>query len=513
LDNLLASLRLEPDQPSTLTEISLVYGKMNEYDKAISLLNHALRARSWISSKAKARVLRRKGAILIDMKQLGQAQECLAESLRYEPGNKIALEELHYIGELRTGDIFPRPITTLRVKGIEKRCDHCGKIFVENQINKFYVMNIGGNLVFACPDCANLDKYKNAVFVHPDYAVEYYNQGIYCVKNKCWEDAIQAFENAIVVDPQYAEAYIKIGSVYNEIEKHEKAIEAFTKALEIEPDSADSFCGLGDAYNGLKERKRAIQCYKQAIENNEDHAEAYYSLGVIYATMKQLDLAIDACNQAIKIDPYYTDAYCILAVVFAALDRLQKSADVLKELSRIDLYNPFAILPKRHSSKKYHLSMRVKYETFAVLSQKAQKDNKSIAEVIDNLVRDSIRVCTQTRGISDMVNNISGCNDTVMRNDNATNNATNNTTNHDDNTTNHDDSITNRITNTQSRILEEILNEPKITSKELAKIIGVHTVSIKKNLAILKQQGLIKRIGNNRSGYWKIIKNDLSNIH
>ena len=237
-----------------------------------------------------------------------------------------------------------------------------------------------------------------------------------------------------------------------------------------------------------------------AISEKQDKFESLiYSDQKIYEAVKNL-----FCDNKIELILYKNVKYKYGAEYRVEVARLN---DIYQSMVQV------VILPKRHSSKKYHLSMRVKYETFAVLSQKAQKDNKSIAEVIDNLVRDSIRVCTQTRGISDMVNNISGCNDTVMRNDNATNNATNNTTNHDDNTTNHDDSITNRITNTQSRILEEILNEPKITSKELAKIIGVHTVSIKKNLAILKQQGLIKRIGNNRSGYWKIIKNDLSNIH
>lgn len=45
----------------------------------------------------------------------------------------------------------------------------------------------------------------------------------------------------------------------------------------------------------------------------------------------------------------------------------------------------------------------------------------------------------------------------------------------------------------------------KITIPELSASIGVQTRAIERNLKRLQQDGKIKRIGSNKSGYWKII--------
>ncbi|HOE18727.1 MAG TPA: tetratricopeptide repeat protein [Syntrophorhabdaceae bacterium] len=331
-----ASLRLEPDQPLILIEMSVAYSKMNRHDEALSCLDRALLVRPWISSLNRARALRGKGIILIELKQFEQAQECLVESLKYEPENEIALSELHYIGELLTGDILPRQMKYWKRKDIEQRCDHCGKELVEEQVDKFYMMNTEGNLVFVCSNCSTLDKYGKAIPVNLDQAGTYYNKGIDYAMKGHWEKAIQAFEKAIMVDHRHVEVYIALGRVYAALNEHDKAAEAFKKGLEIEPDSADSFCGLGDAYSGLKEFERAIESYKRAIEISPGHGQAYFGLGSAYTALKNFDLAIAACEQAIKIAPDYADSYCILAGAFLALQRFQEAADALKEAFRID---------------------------------------------------------------------------------------------------------------------------------------------------------------------------------
>ena len=58
---------------------------------------------------------------------------------------------------------------------------------------------------------------------------------------------------------------------------------------------------------------------------------------------------------------------------------------------------------------------------------------------------------------------------------------------------------------TQETILHILIENPKTNRKELAEIIGLSEDGIKKQLAKLKKEGLIERIGSTKAGYWKVI--------
>ena len=50
-----------------------------------------------------------------------------------------------------------------------------------------------------------------------------------------------------------------------------------------------------------------------------------------------------------------------------------------------------------------------------------------------------------------------------------------------------------------------IKKEPNISRLELAKRLYLTDSAIKKNLRILKEKGVIKRVGPARGGYWKVL--------
>ena len=66
------------------------------------------------------------------------------------------------------------------------------------------------------------------------------------------------------------------------------------------------------------------------------------------------------------------------------------------------------------------------------------------------------------------------------------------------------DSFTNNFTNVEIKILELVKNEPTISQSKLAKIIGISKRAITTNMNNLQKKQILKRIGNNKSGYWKI---------
>lgn len=47
-------------------------------------------------------------------------------------------------------------------------------------------------------------------------------------------------------------------------------------------------------------------------------------------------------------------------------------------------------------------------------------------------------------------------------------------------------------------------DNPQITISELSKIIGMSNSGIKKNIAKLKEDGVIERVGSGKSGSWKV---------
>ncbi|MFZ2961162.1 MAG: ATP-binding protein, partial [Candidatus Ozemobacteraceae bacterium] len=58
----------------------------------------------------------------------------------------------------------------------------------------------------------------------------------------------------------------------------------------------------------------------------------------------------------------------------------------------------------------------------------------------------------------------------------------------------------------QSRILAHIKAKPTISITELSKLLGVSTTAIEKSLKRLKAKGLLKRVGQPKSGHWEILK-------
>ena len=62
------------------------------------------------------------------------------------------------------------------------------------------------------------------------------------------------------------------------------------------------------------------------------------------------------------------------------------------------------------------------------------------------------------------------------------------------------------LTENQKQILIEIEKHIHITQKELSRRIGITEKNIRNNILILKQKGLLKRVGPDKGGHWEIIK-------
>ena len=68
------------------------------------------------------------------------------------------------------------------------------------------------------------------------------------------------------------------------------------------------------------------------------------------------------------------------------------------------------------------------------------------------------------------------------------------------------DGLVDGLVESQKKILKLIKKNPRISKKEMAKIIKVSTTAIDKNIGSLKKKGLLKRIGPDKGGHWEVVE-------
>jgi ATP-dependent DNA helicase RecG len=54
-------------------------------------------------------------------------------------------------------------------------------------------------------------------------------------------------------------------------------------------------------------------------------------------------------------------------------------------------------------------------------------------------------------------------------------------------------------------ILEAMQQDPKISAAKIAIILGISSRSVEKRIRTMRENGIIRRIGPDKGGYWEII--------
>ena len=62
-----------------------------------------------------------------------------------------------------------------------------------------------------------------------------------------------------------------------------------------------------------------------------------------------------------------------------------------------------------------------------------------------------------------------------------------------------------KLNKTQSAIIKVLLKDNRATYEDLARTIGVDRTTIRRNIAVLKEIGVIRRVGEDKNGYWEVL--------
>ena len=63
-----------------------------------------------------------------------------------------------------------------------------------------------------------------------------------------------------------------------------------------------------------------------------------------------------------------------------------------------------------------------------------------------------------------------------------------------------------KLSPAQKAVLEAIIETPSITKQALCDMTSLGNSTIDRAIKVLKERGLIQRVGSNKTGYWKVIK-------
>lgn len=132
--------------------------------------------------------------------------------------------------------------------------------------------------------------YQDSLEGRMSKAKEKYN-GLEALKNKDYDNAINATTAAISLYPEYAEAFCTRGAAYASKEDYEKSIKDYNKAISIKPDYPNSYCERGGVYFKQEKNDIALADFNKALSLKPDYAEAMFGRGLIYQKQNDMENA------------------------------------------------------------------------------------------------------------------------------------------------------------------------------------------------------------------------------
>jgi tetratricopeptide (TPR) repeat protein len=140
---------LEQNNPKFRIEKAHALTQLKRFEEALKLYQEIKTIDRYVPPNALAAACRGRGFVLIEFGNLAAAEVAFKESLKCEPENELALNELGYIADLRSGGTVIGKDGWRRVVGeTSQNCAVCGEPFESGKIMEFE-----GRMVAVCERC------------------------------------------------------------------------------------------------------------------------------------------------------------------------------------------------------------------------------------------------------------------------------------------------------------------------------------------------------------------------
>ncbi len=291
------AVKLKPGFVAAWNNLSVVYRKLKQPEKALVAINKAIKLQP-----KNPNLYNQKCVVLNSLERYTEAEVAINKAIEIAPRaafyiNRGNLYQEHKKWELALSSydkaiqVNPNDANTYHNRGV------------------LYQEHKKWELALA--------DYNKTIQINPNNANSYYNRGVIYYKHKKWELALADYNKAIQINPNYATAYIGRGVLYKEQKKWELALSDYNKAIQINPNDVYVYGNRGVLYKEQKKWELALADYNKAIQINPNHANAYHNRGVLYNDQKKWELALSDFNKAIQINPNLAQAYYNRGIIYS----------------------------------------------------------------------------------------------------------------------------------------------------------------------------------------------------
>ncbi|QXE86212.1 tetratricopeptide repeat protein [Geomonas nitrogeniifigens] len=175
--------------------------------------------------------------------------------------------------------------------------------------------NMGNSLYTLGRHAEAVDCYRRALAVDPNLAQGWHNLALALKEQGELEAALHALKRAVSVAPDYLEARHNLGELYHALGDLDLAQATFRGILAADPGYLPSWNALGIALQVQERLEEAAQCYRRALALNPDYLHALNNLGSVSRALGEVDEAVRCYRKVLALDPGYADAHWNLALV------------------------------------------------------------------------------------------------------------------------------------------------------------------------------------------------------
>ncbi len=162
---------LEPTNPRFVFEKAYAYLGLENYERAVALYDKVRKVTAYVTGLDKARALRGKGSVLVELGKLNDAEDAFQESLKYDPNSEVARDELVYIKELCQGGIPSTASAVTTNPSVPVECKFC-----KQRTDELSAYNLEGQLVYICEKCRKKQKNHQALSSKKRTKVNWFNR-------------------------------------------------------------------------------------------------------------------------------------------------------------------------------------------------------------------------------------------------------------------------------------------------------------------------------------------------
>ncbi len=302
-----------------LTQMAGILASAGKPDRAIRLLDQAIKR-----EPERGETYFPKGIILLNQKQLAEAEQAVVQGLKYAPDSPIG----HY---------------------------YLGRISVEAQKYEQAVASferaIAANPAFEPAYMAQATLHESrqekdkAIAVLQNYLqrVNLHNKDVrqhliqLYISTKDYAGGLAEVQKMLEDNPDDLDAQLRRALIYGEKKEYAKAIEQLNGILQVKPGELKVRDYLAYLYEESKEYPKAIEAYQLNIRHDPSYIDSHLHLGVLQYRIKAYSEAVAHLGEAIRLNPKQPEPYIVKGLAFLQMEQFESASQTFEEGLR---YNP-----------------------------------------------------------------------------------------------------------------------------------------------------------------------------